>query len=551
MSTSHRSGVTIRAALAVLAATALLATACGGSEPASTPAPATPAPSAPAAPAQPETGGTLIVDSRFGHRSPDPHRDGTAESRKVFVLAYDSLTTFTSADVSTPEPGLAVSWSANADATEWTFVLRDGAVFEDGTPVTVDDVVFSLRRFKNIKGPFSFLLNGVTIEAGSGNSVVLRTEQSNVAMPFFVSYPKMAVVPAAKVRAAGGTDAEDAAETDKAESLFEARSLGTGPYVLSRFSLTGQVEFTANPNYWGAAPKFDQIVLVESDSQTQLLNIQSGRADIALDLSTDQLGALNPAGLTVATGVGPVVWYLFMNLSPDVSSVTSQRDLREAVRYALDYDAIGELFGPGAPRACGIVPSMVLGALDQSECVTQDLDRARAALARTGIANPTITLEYIADFATDGVSHGTVSERIQRQLAAVGITANLISSPLATQLDRYRSATTEAHFFTVSMRHPDVSSYVIAFSDGGGNATPAGLTRATMPTAQALADRILASRSDSQREPLVREWQRILNEEGPYVTLFQSTRTVVTKAEIAGVETHPLYLVDLRNAARG
>ncbi len=536
--------------LASACALAVLITACGGG---ASDAPAAPAPApapAPQGPAEPATGGTLIVDTRFGHRSPDPHRDGTAESRKLYLLAYNTLTNFTSADVSTPEPALATSWSSNQDATEWVFELRDGVTFEDGSPVTVDDVVFSLRRFKNLKGPFSFLLNGVTIEPGSGNSVVLRTEDSNVALPFFVSYPKMAIVQASKVRAAGGTDADDAAESDTAEASFEARSIGTGPYIISRFSLTGQVELVANPNFWGERPKFDSIVLVESESQTQLLNIQSGRTDLALDLSTDQLGALNPAGLNVETGVGPVVWYLFMNLNPEVSSVTAQRDFREAVRYALDYDSIAELFGPGAIRACGLVPSMVLGALPADECVSRDLDRARAALARTGITDPGITFEYIADWFTDGVSHGTVSERIQRQLAQVGITANLISSPLATQLDRYRSGTTEAHFWTVSMRHPDVSSYVIAFNDGGGNARPAGLTRESMPTAQALADRILAARSDAQREPLVREWQRILNEEGPYVPLFQSTRTLVSKGEISGVETHPLYQIDLRNVAR-
>jgi len=539
--------------LSAAIALAFVVAACGGTSdtPSATPAPA-PAPApAPDGPAEPATGGTLIVDTRFGHRSPDPHRDGTAESRKLYLLAYSTLTNFTSADVSTPEPSLATSWSANADATEWVFELRDGVTFEDGSPVTVDDVVFSLRRFKNLKGPFSFLLNGVTIEPGSGNAVVLTTENSNVALPFFVSYPKMAIVQASKVRAAGGTDAADAAETDTAEASFEARSIGTGPYHISRFSLTGQVELVANPTFWGERPKFDSIVLVESEPQTQLLNIQSGRADLALDLSTDQLGALNPAGLNVATGVGPVVWYVFVNLSPEVSSLTAQQDFREAIRYAIDYDAIGELFGPGAPRACGVVPSMVLGALPADECVSRDLDRARAALARTGVADPTITFEYIADFFTDGVSHGTVSERIQRNLADVGITANLISSPLATQLDRYRSGTTEAHFWTVSMRHPDVSSYVIAFSDGGGNATPAGLTRASLPTAQALADRILAARSDAQREPLILEWQRVLNEEGPFVPLYQSTRTLVSKDEVSGVETHPLYIIDLRNVVRG
>lgn len=539
-----------RQALGAVAALALVIAACGGDDagggtapvPAPTPAPA-PAPDAP-------SGGTLIVDSRFGHNSPDPHRDGTAESRKLYLMAYDTLTTFTTADVSNPDPGIATSWEANSDATAWTFTLRD-AVFEDGTPVTADDVVFSLRRVQGLKGPFSYLLNGVTIEAGEGNTVVLSTEATNVALPFLVSYPNMGIVNAAAVRAAGGSDAANADEVDEAESLFEQRSLGTGPYVIERFSLTGQVELVRNESYWGTPAPFDRIVMVESESQTQLLNVQSGRTDIALDLSSEQIGSLDPSGLQVLTNIGPIVWYMFLNLDPAASAATANADFREAVRYGLDYEALGELFGEGAVRACGMVPTMVLGALNRSECVEQDLDRARAALQRSGIQNPSVRLEYIADFGTDGIAHGTVSERVQRQLGAIGITVELNSSPLATQLDRYRSGEMPAHMFTISMRHPDVSSYVVALSDGGGNARPAKLDRAALPDAQDLVDQILTATSDAEREPLIRDWQRVLNERGPFVPMFQSTRTLVAADDLSGVESHPLYVVDLRNVNRG
>ena len=503
--------------------------------------------------AEPEVtaGGDLVVDTAFGHQTADPHRDGTQESRRVFVLAYDTLTTFTSADVSEPEPGIATSWSSNDDATEWTFELRDDVRFSDGTEVTVDDVVFSLNRFKHVQGPFSFFLDGITIEPGDGNSVVLTSEETNVALPFFVSYPKMAIVPAEQVRAAGGTDAEDAVETDEAEAWFEEQgSVGTGPYEIEVWSTTGQLEFARNAEYWGEPASFDRIVLVDAEPQTQLLNVQTDRTDLAVDLTIDQLGAIDPAGLQIVEDVSPIVFYAFLNLDPGSSEISSNADFREAVRYALDYEALGELFGDGAEQACGLIPTMVLGALDADECVSQDLDRAAEALERSGIDDPSITMEYISDFATDGISHGTVSERIQEQLREVGIEVELRSSPLATQLDRYRSNTVPMHFWSISMRHPDVSSYVVALSDGGGNADPAGLTAESLPEAQELADAILSATSDEEREPLVQEWQRLLNEEGPYIPLFQSARVLVGSDDLVGLESHPLYVIDLRNVAR-
>lgn len=500
---------------------------------------------------EPTAGGTLIVDTRFGHQSADPHRDGTQESRRVFVAAYDTLTTFTSNDVSEPQPGVATSWSSNDDATVWTFELREGVKFSDGTDMSVDDVVFSLNRFKNLQGPFSFFLAGITIEPGEGNSVVLTAEETNVALPFFVSYPKMAIVPAEQVRAAGGTDAADAADTDDAESWFEDQgSVGTGPYQIEVWSTTGQLEYARNDNYWGEPANFDRIVLVDAEPQTQLLNVQTDRTDLAVDLTIDQLGAIDPSGIQIVEDVSPIVFYAFLNLDAGASEVSANADFREAVRYALDYEALGELFGDDARQACGLVPSMVLGALDTSECVSQDLDRAQAALERSGISEPSITMEYISDFATDGISHGTVSERIQAQLREAGIEVELRSSPLATQLDRYRSNTTPMHFWSISMRHPDVSSYVVALSDGGGNAAPAGLTADSLPEAQDLAEQILAATSDAEREPLVQEWQRVLNEEGPFIPLFQSARVLVGSEDLVGLESHPLYVIDIRNIGR-
>lgn len=495
---------------------------------------------------------TLIVDHAFGHQTADPHRDGTAESRKIYAASYDSLTTFTTSDVSAPDPGAATSWSANEDATEWTFEIREGVRFHDGSEMTVDDVVFSLNRFKHLQGPFSWLLDGISIEAGDGNTVVLSTEETNVAVPFLVSYPKMAVVPADAVRDAGGTDAEDAVETDDAEAWFEEQgSVGTGPYVIDLWSTTGQFELARFDDYWGDAANFERIVLVDAEPQTALLNVQTDRTNLAIDLTIDQLAALDETGLQVIQEPSPVVFYVFLNLDEDASEASANADFREAVRYALDYDALGELFGEGAQQACGMIPSMVLGALDDDECISQDLGRAEEALERSGIEDPSITMEYISDFATDGISHGTVSERIQAQLAEVGIDVELRSSPLATQLDRYRSGTTPMHKWTISMRHPDVSSYIVAMSDGGGNADPAGLTSDAFPEAQDLAQQILTATSDEEREPLVREWQRVHNEQGPYVPLFQSQRVLVGTDDLTGLEPHPLYVIDFRPIARG
>lgn len=519
----------------------------------SQPAPGQTTQPAPGGTTQPAPGesGVLVVNQRFQHTAADPHREGTAHGRTVFRPVYEALTHFDSPDVSEAQPLLAESWESNADATVWTFTLQEDAVFSDGTPVTADDVVFSLRRFKHLAGPFSFLLTGIEVtQGGSDREVVLTSEATNVAIPFLVSYPHMAIVNAEVVRANGGTDGEDAATTDTAAAFFEQESVGTGPYVFGTFSTTTNVEYVANENYWGEPPAYERIVYVNAQPQTALLNIQLGRADLILDVTAESLSALDTTGLQVVQGTSPIVWYLLLNLNPEVSEVTSNANLQEAIRVGLNYDSMGELFGPAAIRACGIIPRSVFGSLNEDDCVAGNLAEAQALLQASGVENPTIELEFISDFNIEGVNFVTVAERLQSQLTEIGFEVSLRASPIGTQIQRYASQQVEAHVWSISMRHPDVSSYVQALTFGA-NAAATAWAPGDLPEIEALGSQILSATSDAEREPLIRQWQELLNESGPYITLFQGTRTLVGSDQLSGVESHPLYFIDLTRITPG
>ena len=120
---------------------------------------------------------------------------------------------------------------------------------------------------------------------------------------------------------------------------------------------------------------------------TQLINVQRGSHEIAIDLSADQAPALKGnTKLNVSLQPSTWVFWLFANDDPTVSSVTSNKQFQTAVRYALDYKSILSVAGPGAIQAPGIIPSMFLGALPQKDAVKQDVDegegRARSVRRR-------------------------------------------------------------------------------------------------------------------------------------------------------------------------
>src|SRR5262249_9232635 len=134
----------------------------------------------------------------------------------------------------------------------------------------------------------------------------------------------------------GGSDAADASTKDTAEKWFNSSAsmgAGSGPYELQTYAPTSQVVLRANSNYWGAKkPGFGRIVIRNMAANSQLLNIQHGPHQIALDLSADQAETLKKNhGLRVTLQPSVWVFYAFTNDNPQVSSVTSNQRFQQAI----------------------------------------------------------------------------------------------------------------------------------------------------------------------------------------------------------------------------
>ena len=190
-------------------------------------------------------GGTLVIGKSFDLATLDPGRMFETTGGIIIPAMYDTLLTFENNDVTEPKPSLATSWEVNDDATEYTFTLRDDAVFSDGTPLTAADVAFSLNRVRELKGNGSFLMDGVTAEAKDDSTVVLTSEQPNPALPRILPTPTLGIVNSAVVMANGGTDQPGADTADTAEEYLNSTSAGSGPYVLESFSTTSETVVAA------------------------------------------------------------------------------------------------------------------------------------------------------------------------------------------------------------------------------------------------------------------------------------------------------------------
>ncbi|MET7303473.1 ABC transporter substrate-binding protein [Embleya sp. NPDC005575] len=528
---SRRAKAVRRAAapLAVTVAAALMLAACGGAKKQS-------------ADAQGD-GGTLVVDTSFSLKTADPGR--TFEPTGILVTrpVYDTLLTFAGGDVTKPVPLLAASYEAAPDAKTFTFPLRPEAKFSDGTPVTAKDVVFSFNRVKNLKGNPAFLLDGVTATAKDEHTVVLSTEAADPALPFRIATPALGVVNSKTVAAHGGTDAAGADQGDKAEQFLNTDSQGSGPYKITKYDVSSEVILTRNDNYWGAKPKYAKVVVRNVPANTQQLNVLSGESQISLDMSPDQ--AVKVKGQAqVLQQPTPTTAFLFSNDNPATSPTTSNKDFQEAVRYGLDYKSLLDVAGAGSAQAAGIVPNFFTGALDPAKAVQRDVPRAKAALARAGLNNPSVDLYYASDVTINGINFGDLAARVQANLKEVGITINLKPAPTQTALDSYRNGSEAMGLWWWQADYPDASDY-LAFTPGELVALRAGWKADANAEVSGLAQRAKVATTDAERVQLYKQLQEAMNKTGPFIPLLQPAQVIAANNTVKNLHYNPIWYIDV------
>jgi peptide/nickel transport system substrate-binding protein len=486
----------------------------------------------------------LVVDKTFDLKTADPQREYEVAGALVAKALYNTLLTFKGADLATPVPEVARSYSASPDARTYTFKLRTDITFSDGTPLTSADVVFSFNRLINIKGNPSFLLAGVSVSAPDASTVVLTSATPNPALPFILPNPALGIVNAKVVRAHGGVDQPGADTADTAESFLNTTSVGSGPYTLKSFNTTTEVVLTANPHYFGPKPGYNTVVVRNIPAPTQLIDIQKGADEIALDLSPNQASTLTRGGDTVQVKAipGAKVIFLLANNNPAISGITRNKHFQNAMRYGLDYASFVQLAGAGAIQTPGVVPSMFLGALPPSSNLKRDLAKAKAELAASGIANPTVNLSFPSDFALNGLSFSTLAQQVRANLTDVGITVKLTGSPISVALADHRAGKEQLGLWLWAPDYLDPTDSRV-FLPGQLVGLRAGWTAGSDPSLEALGVQAASTTDNTARSRLFQQVQVQLNADGPFFPLIQPGQVVAITKGLTGADYNPIWTI--------
>jgi peptide/nickel transport system substrate-binding protein len=488
---------------------------------------------------------TLVVDSAFVLNALDPAIDTNTQASMAYRAMYDTLLTYKGASSSVLVPDLATSYSANKAGTRYVFHLRHNAKFSDGTPVTGSDVVFSFNRYKYLSLKYSPFFQNLTTTAPSKFTVVVASSVPDASVPSLVAVPGTSIVNSKLVASEGGLASVDATQKDKATAYLNSHSAGSGPYVLSSAALTSQLVLTANPKYWGPKPHYTRIVIRNVQGSQQRLDVSSGNAQVATDLSGSLLDGL-PSGVAVRGSTPNAIWLAELNVDPASSSTTANPKIREAVRYGIDAVGLRKIAGYPAIPAPSLVPLNMAGALKAKEVIKRNITRAKAAVAASGVSNPTIKLTYPGGLIFNGKSFDALAQKIKSDLAQIGITVTLDPTPYSAYSQRLYVGDFQMDFRPQVPKVLDASGFM-AFAPGGQMAVYSHYTPAhAAKNVIALADKVKVA-AGSKRNALMQQFQRALDASNPpYVYLFDSANIVAYSKTVKGLQVSPAqYIVDL------
>lgn len=431
------------------------------------------------------------------------------------------------------EFALAESYEVSDDGLVYTFTLRDGVVFPDGTPLTADAVVFSLERIAPINEAegenVGFLYTGYVDSVEKVDDLTVKVN-FNAPYPFA---PQLVATNPWKILNPNAWEADVAGTTNTA--------CGIGPYVITSFKEGEEAIFEANTSYYGEPPKEAKVIVrYFADSPTMALALQNGEIDIAWkSLSPADLDALEGAeGITVETAGGTEIRYITYN------STTPPFDdprVRFGLAQLIDREELADLAWQGIKVPLfSMVPPGFLGYKPTFEG-TEDVEAGKALLAEAGFTeeNP-LVMDLWYSPTHYGDTEADVATVLKEQLEASGVVqANLQFLEWAAYRDAGRAGELPFQLLGWYPDYLDPDNYTNVFAH-----TPAAWSGSfySNPEMDALLDAQAGELDEATRISILEEIQDLWVTESPFVPLSQGKLVAAYADGISNIVLDPLAL---------
>ncbi|BBZ29249.1 ABC transporter substrate-binding protein [Mycolicibacterium madagascariense] len=471
-----------------------------------------------------QSSGNLIAAIAGEPDQLDPQKTSAYFSFEVLENVFDTLV---EPDANLEmRPALAQSWTVSPDQLTWTFQLRPGVTFHDGTPFTADDVVYSYHRIIDGKLANVDKLSAVTdVRAQGPDTVVIRVAHPTPnLLTNLGGFKGMAIVSRRNVES----------------GQIATHPIGTGPFSFVSQKSGDSIVLAANPKYWGGAPKVPGVTFeFITEPSTALSALQAGEVDWTDSVPAQRITQLRgDDSLTLAVTPSNDYWYLALN---EARAPWNDPRVRQAIAYGIDRQSIVQATSYGSATANQLAIPKGNPWYTPYDRYRHDIDQAKRLLQEAG-AHPTSMDMLVTSQYPETV---TAAQVIADNLAPLGIAVHIRTVDFATWLDEQNSG----HFDMLMMGwlgniDPDDFYYAQHHTNGTSNAQ-----KFSNPEVDRLLD---AGRVETNRQVRQRDYATaatIIADQVSYIYLYNPSVVQAWTTRLSGYEARRDGAIRFRTAS--
>ncbi|HID64098.1 MAG TPA: peptide ABC transporter substrate-binding protein [Anaerolineae bacterium] len=468
----------------------------------------------------------LVIGTTDSVTDLDPANAYDFHTWEIFHNTMDTLLTYIPGTTEL-QPGLAEDFpEVSADGLEYTFKLRQGLKFPDGTAFNADAVVWSINRVMRLEGDPNWLVTAFVdrIEKVDDYTVKFVLRNPVGFFPLLVAtQPYSPISPECY-----------------SEDQFDVDSTcgGIGPYKIVRWERDVEMELEANPDYYGEPPAYSHVIVrYFADSTAMRLALEAGEIDVAWKTLTpsDYEDFRADPNYNVTESGGPYIRYICFNTT---TPPFDDKRVRQAISLAIDRSAISDVVFQGTHQNLySMVPMGMAGHIDAFP--ERDVERAKALLAEVGFTedNPLVMdLWWTTDHY--GPTEGDVAAVLKQALEETGvIQVNLQSAEWATYTDYFGPGTMPVFLLGWYPDYLDPDNYTWSFAESDASDDIAIFY--SNEQMDDLLHRAQVETDPAVREDLYRQIQELWATEVPTIPFTQGVLIAVSQKNVTGVVLDP------------
>lgn len=481
---------------------------------------------------------TLVYAQGADPRGLDPAFVDDGESAKVIVNVYEGLIKYKEGSTEL-EPGLAKSWEISSDGKEYTFKLREGVKFHDGTPFNADAVKINIERQLPPKAtedmPYASFTFGEVEKVEKVDDYTVKIKLKKPYTPFLANLAMSLAAPMVSPAA-----------LEKNNGNLNENPVGTGPFKFVSWKKGESITLEKNNEYWGDKAKLDKVVFkFTKENSVRASELMTGATDIMDGVDPNDVQKLKDNKINVITENGMNINYMAFNTE---RAPFNDPKLREAISYAINRDELVKFLYQGfAEVAKAPLPSFIPGHNNKVKSIEYNPEKAKQLLKEAGKENLSVKIiTYSNPRPYNPVNGQKLAEAVQNYLSKVGVKATIDVYQWKEYKEKTKQGEGDILFYGWTGDNGDADNFMSLF-DSKEIKSSLNVSKYNNPEVDKLLSKARQTPNGDERNNIYKEMQDVIAKDAPWVTISHAKDMIAASPKVKNFKIHPTGVIFLKN----